>query len=89
MSKSHIGKHISKVLWETLSRARHVDEKLAWDGKESEVGRVEEENEYIFFTPPQIHVRENVGFNVVSSTQNHLEVNCVIHSIVVEELRNL
>jgi hypothetical protein len=32
-------------MWETLSRARHVDEKLTWDGEESE-------NDH-FFTPPQ------------------------------------
>ncbi len=53
MSRSCIEKCISKPIWETLSRARHVIEKLACDGKESEVGRVGEESEDIFFTPPQ------------------------------------
>ncbi len=63
-----------------MSRTRHVDEKLACDGEESED---------IFFTPPQSHVKGNVGCNVVSSTQNHLEVSGVIHSTIVEELTNL
>jgi hypothetical protein len=27
-------KCISKVVWETLSKAKHVNEKLAWDGEE-------------------------------------------------------
>jgi hypothetical protein len=26
-------KYISKVVWETLSKARHANEKLAWDGE--------------------------------------------------------
>jgi len=34
--RSHIEKHISKVVWEILRRAKCVDEKLAWDGVESE-----------------------------------------------------
>jgi hypothetical protein len=37
MSRSCIEKHINKVVWETLNKARHVDEKLAWDGEESEI----------------------------------------------------
>jgi hypothetical protein len=53
MSRSCIEKCINKPIWETLSRARHVDEKLACDGEESEVGRVGEESEDIFITPPQ------------------------------------
>jgi hypothetical protein len=56
-SRSHIEKHINKIVWETLSRARHVDEKLAWDGEESEVGRVGEGNEDIFFTPSQSPIK--------------------------------
>jgi hypothetical protein len=80
MYRSCIEKHISKAIWETLSKVRHVDEKLAWDGKESED---------IFFTPLQSLVKGNVGCNVVSSTQSHLEMNGVIHSTIVEELTNL
>jgi hypothetical protein len=34
--KSHFEKNISKVLQETLSKAKHVDGKLAWDGEENE-----------------------------------------------------
>jgi len=42
--RSSFLEHISNVIWETLSRAKHVDEKLAWEG---EVG-----SEYeVFFTP--------------------------------------
>jgi hypothetical protein len=37
-------KHVSNVAWETLNKARHVDEKLAWEGK---VGSEDE----VFFTP--------------------------------------
>jgi hypothetical protein len=51
MFSSHIEKCISKVIWETLSRARH--EKLAWDGEENEASKVGKESENIFFTPPQ------------------------------------
>ncbi len=80
MSMSPIEKCISKVIWETLSKARLTDEKLAWDGEESED---------IFVTPPQSPIKGNVGCNVVSSTQSHLEVSGAIHSNVVEELTNL
>jgi hypothetical protein len=38
--------HVSNVVWETLSRAKHVDEKLAWEG---EVGSEDE----VFFTLPK------------------------------------
>jgi hypothetical protein len=34
--KSHFEIYISKVLHETLSKTKHVDEKLAWDGEEKE-----------------------------------------------------
>jgi hypothetical protein len=78
MSRSPIEKCISKAIWETLSKVRHADEKLAWDGEKSED---------IFFTPPQSLVKGNVGCNVVSSTQSHL--SGVIHYTFVEELTNL
>jgi hypothetical protein len=89
ISRSRIEKCISKAIRETLSKARHANEKLAWDGKESEIGRVGEESENIFFTPPQSPIKGNVGCNVVSSTQSHLEVCGAIHSTIVEELTNL
>ncbi len=76
MSRSRIEKRISKVVWETLSKVKHDDEELAWDGEESED---------IFFIPPQSHVKGNV----VSNTQSHLEMSGVIHSTIVEELKNL
>jgi hypothetical protein len=42
--RSHIEKCNSKVVWKILNQAKHVDEKLKWDGEESEDH---------FFTPPQ------------------------------------
>jgi hypothetical protein len=36
LHKSHIEKCISKVVWKTLSWAKHDVEKLAWDGEENE-----------------------------------------------------
>jgi hypothetical protein len=33
---SHIEKCINKVVWKTLSWAKHAVEKLAWDGEENE-----------------------------------------------------
>lgn len=35
--RSHFEKIINKALHETLSKTKHVDEKLAWDGEENEV----------------------------------------------------
>jgi hypothetical protein len=34
--RSHFENNISKVLHETLSKTKHVDEKLTWDGEENE-----------------------------------------------------
>jgi len=51
-------KCISKVVWETLSRSRNGDEKLALDGKENE--------DDIFFTPFQSLLKEDVDCEVVS-----------------------
>lgn len=79
--RSHIENCINKTMWETLSKARHVDEKLAWDGEESEYDH--------FFTPPQSPLKEDNNCSVVLSTQPHLEVNGVVHSVIVEELINL
>ncbi len=79
--RSHIKKCISKVVWKTLNRAKHVDEKLKWDGEESEDDH--------FFTPPQSPLKEDNDCSVVLSTHPHLEVNGVVHSIIVDELTNL
>jgi hypothetical protein len=81
MHRSCIEKRISKVVWETLSTARHADEKLAWDGEESEDDH--------FFTPPQSSLKEDNDCNVVLSTQSHLEVNGLVHNVIMEKPTNL
>jgi hypothetical protein len=45
--RSRSKKCISKAIWETLSQSIYGDEKLAWDGKES--------NDEIFYMPPNAH----------------------------------
>jgi hypothetical protein len=42
-----------------------------------------------FFTPPQSPLKEDNNYSVLLNTQLHLEVNGVVHSIIVEELTNL
>ncbi len=66
---------------EILNRVRHVDEKLAWDGKESEDDH--------FFTTTQSPLKEDNNCIVMLSNQPHLEVNGDVHSDIVEELINL
>jgi len=53
----------------------------AWDGEESEDDH--------FFTPPQSPLKEDNDYNVVLSTQFHLEVNVVSHNVIMEEPTNL
>jgi hypothetical protein len=73
-------KCVNNVVWETLNRARFViDEKLAWEGE------VENEDD-VFFMPPENPQRENPNYSVVSNIQAHLEVNSVVHVYVVKQL---
>ncbi len=80
--KSSSCKCISKVIWETLKRARFVDEKLAWEGE------VESKDD-VFFTPPKNPIREDPIPSVMLSTQVHLEVNGIVHAYIVKHLTNL
>jgi hypothetical protein len=54
---------------------------LAWDGKESEDDH--------FFTPPQSPLKKDNDYNVMLSTQSHLEVNGASHNVIMEEPTNL
>jgi hypothetical protein len=45
-------------VWEALNISRFVDEKLAWDGMNNE--------EKMFFTPPESLINDDASLNVVS-----------------------
>ncbi len=81
MFKSSSSKHISKAVWETLSRARFANEKLAWEGE------VESKDD-VFFMPPKSPIREDPIPRVVLNTQVHLEVNEIVHAYIVKQLTN-
>ncbi len=82
MPRSSSLKHVSNVAWETLSKARHVDEKLAWEGK---VGSEDE----VFFTPPKKTIKEKTSGNAMFSGQTHLGVNGVVHAYIIKQLTSL
>jgi hypothetical protein len=63
-------------MWETLSIIRNGDEKLAWDGLESE--------EDIFFTPPENLTKYDISLSVVVDSKCHLEVHGYVHVDVVK-----
>jgi hypothetical protein len=46
------------------------------------------ENDH-FFTPPQSPLTKDINCSVMLSMQPHLEVNGVVHYVIVEELTNL
>ncbi len=75
-------KCVSNVVWETLSKARHVNENLAWEGK---VGNEDE----VFSTPPESLIKEKTSGSAMFSGQIHLEVNGVVHVYIVKQLINL
>lgn len=58
MQRSCTLKHINIVVWEALNISRFVDEKLAWDGMNNE--------EKMFFTPPESLINDDASLNVVS-----------------------
>ncbi len=57
MQRSHTLKRINIVVWETLSISRFVNEKLAWDGVNSE--------EKLFFTPLESLIKDDASLSVV------------------------
>jgi hypothetical protein len=65
-----------------LSKARHVNENLAWEGK---VGNEDE----VFSTPPESLIKEKTSGSAMFSGQIHLEVNGVVHVYIVKQLINL
>jgi len=69
-------KCISIIVWKTLSRSTYVDERLAWDGVESE--------EDILFTPS----KDDASLIDVSDNKFHLEVNGVVNSYIVNQSIN-
>ncbi len=82
MPRSSFLKHVSNAIWETLNKARHVNEKLAWEGK---VGSEDE----VFFTPPKNPIKEETSGSVVFNGQTHLEVNEAMHAYIAKQLTNL
>jgi hypothetical protein len=61
-----------------LSKARHVNEKLAWEGK---VGSEDE----VFFTPPKNPIKEETSGSVVfNGRPNSLEVNGAMHAYIAK-----
>jgi hypothetical protein len=75
-------KHVNNVIWESLSKARHVDEKWAWEGK---VGSEDK----VFFTPQKNLRREETSGSVGFNGQTHLEVNGVVHAYIAKQLTDL
>jgi hypothetical protein len=63
-------------VWKTLSKSTYVDERLAWDGMESEEG--------ILFTPPKSPAKDDASLIDVFGNRSHLEVNGVIQSYIVK-----
>jgi hypothetical protein len=67
-----------------LSRARYaIDEKLVWEGK------VDSNEDDVYFTPLESPQKEDPNYNVISNTQVHLEVNGAMHAYIVKQLTNL
>jgi hypothetical protein len=62
-----------------LSKAKHVNEKLAWEGK---VGNK-------FLTPPKGPIKEKTSGSAMFSGQTHLEANGVVHVYIVKQLNDL
>ncbi len=67
-------------MWATLSRTRNGDEKLAWDGVESE--------EDVFFTPPKSPTKDDASLNVLVDSKCHLEIHGYVHAEIVKQLTN-
>jgi hypothetical protein len=65
-----------------LSKAKHVNENLAWEGK---VGSEDK----VFSTPPKSHIKEKTSGSAMFSGQTHLEMNGVVHVYIVKQLTNL
>ncbi len=84
MHKPLFGIFFEKVVWETLSKARHVDVKLVWG--EVDGGSEEEE----FHTPLGNLMKESVTIVAPQPTpKTYLEIDSHVHSIVVENLISL
>ncbi len=81
-SRSSSLKCINNVIWETLSKARNDDEKLAWEDE------VQSEDD-VFFTPLESFTKEDISGNVVSNIKTHLEVNGAMHACIVKQLIGL
>lgn len=79
MLKLSSSKRTTKIVWETLNKARFVNEKLDWEGE------VESKDD-VFLTPPKSPIRENPIPSVILSTQAHLEVNGTVHAYIVKQL---
>jgi hypothetical protein len=62
-----------------LSKAKHVNENLAWEGK---VGSEDK----VFSMPPKSPIKEKISGSVMFSGQNHLEGNGVVHVYIVKQL---
>ncbi len=79
MHKPFFVKKIEKVVWETLSRARRTDEKLAWG--EIDGGSKEEE----FHTPLISLMKESNTIVAPQPTpKTYLKIDSHMHSIIVE-----
>ncbi len=77
-------KLFEKVVWETLSRAQHVDEKLAWG--EIDGGSKEEE----FHTPLGSLMKESSTIVAPQPTpKTYLKIDSHVHSTIMEHLISL
>jgi hypothetical protein len=69
-------------MWETLSRARYANEKLAWDD-----GNISSDE--TFYTPLRSHVKERTNNAQLLGPKIHLEVDSHLHCTIVKQLETL
>lgn len=71
------------VIWETLSRAQFVNEKLAWGDND---GDFEDE---MFYTPLGSPRKEGTSFTTIPSPKTYLQVDTYLHFAIVKQLTKL
>jgi hypothetical protein len=82
-SKSPSIKKIEHVVWETLSKAQFVNEKLAWGDND---GDSEDE---MFYTPLGSPKKECTSFTMMPCPKTHLQVDTYLHFAIVKQFTKL